>query len=65
MRDYRYRLTLPQREKLYALYHGDTLLCIPHLYSLTDQHTKEEALSNAESLLYSLVCQTIEPYLLK
>lgn len=28
MRDYRYRLTLPQKEKLYALYQGDTLLCI-------------------------------------
>lgn len=51
--------------KPYIIYCGDTLLCIPHLYSLTDQHTKEEALSNAESLLYSIVCQTIEPYLLK
>ena len=47
------------------IYCGDTLLRLPHLYALTDHHTKEEALSNAESLLYSLVCQTIEPYLLK
>ena len=51
--------------KPYIIYCGDTLLQLPHLYALTDQHTKEEALSNAESLLYSIVCQTIEPYLLK
>lgn len=51
--------------KPYIIYCGDTLLHLPDLYALTDHHTKEEALSNAESLLYSLVCQTIEPYLLK
>ena len=51
--------------KPYIIYCGDTLLQLPHLYALTDSHTKEEALSNAESLLYSIVCQTIESYLLK
>ncbi len=51
--------------KPYIIYSGDTQLHIPHLYSLTDHHTKEEALSKAESLLYSLVCQTIGSYLLK
>ena len=48
-----------------VLYCGEALTPIADCYALTDHYTREEALSNAESLLFSLVTQTIEPYLLK
>ncbi len=46
-----------------VIYCGEALTPLPECYALTDTHTREEALSNAENLLYDLVCRTFVRYL--
>lgn len=57
------RLLCQRHSKPCVVYCGEALTPLPHCYALTDHFTRKEALGNAESLLYSLVNQTVGSYL--